>query len=91
MKTYTFYPIPSEHHHSINITNCIVYLNNSFLCTSAYSIIISYTILGKQLYIYNLNGQKIFTATFPESLKEISYMRYSNSIYLEFPTQSAFQ
>ena len=81
MKTYIFYPIPSEHHQFIALTNCIVYLNNIFLCSSAYSIILSYTILGKQLHIYSINGQKIITITFPDTLNEISYMLLTNSIY----------
>lgn len=83
MKTYTFYPIPSEHHHSINLTNCIVYLNNNFICSSAYSIILSHTIFGKQLYIYNIDGKRIFSTTFPTSLKEITYLIFSNSIYIQ--------
>lgn len=82
-ESYTFYPIPSEHHHSINLTNCIVYLNNNFICSSAYSIILSYTIFGKQLYIYNIDGKRIFSTTFPTSLKEITYMIFSNSIYIQ--------
>lgn len=88
MKTYTFYPVPSEHYQFITLKNCIVYLNNIFLCSSAYSIILSYTILGKQLYIYDLNGQKIFAITFPNTLKEISYIHFTNSIYFETSTKA---
>lgn len=89
MKTYTFYPVPSEHYQFITLKNCIVYLNNIFICSSAYSIILSYTILGKQLYIYNLNGQKIFTTTFPNTLKEISYIHFTNSIYFNTLTKTS--
>lgn len=88
MRTYKFYPVPSEHCQFITLKNCIVYLNNIFLCSSAYSIILSYTILGKQLCIYNLNGQKIFVITFPDTLKEIAYIHFTNSIYFETSTKA---
>ena len=80
MKTYTFFPVPSEHHHSIKLTNCTVYLNNIYICSCAYSIIISYTILGKQLYIYNINSQRICAITFSSSLKSLSYIFFPHSI-----------
>ena len=44
---------------------------------------------GKQLYIYNLNGQKIFTTTFPNTLKEISYIHFTNSIYFNTSTKTS--
>lgn len=82
MKTYTFFPIPSEHHHSIKLANCTVYLNNIYICSFAYSIIISYTVFGKQLHIYDINSHKICTVTFSDSLKYLSYVSFENSVYI---------
>lgn len=83
MNTYTFFPIPSEHHHSIKLINYTIYLNNIYICSFAYSIIISYTILGKQLYIYDINGQKICTITFSSTLKGLSYVFSQHSVHIQ--------
>lgn len=83
MKTYTFFPVPSEHHNFIVMKNCTVYLNNTYLCSSAYSIILSYTILGKYFCVYNINGQKIYSIALPNSLEKISYKISAGSVFFE--------
>ena len=82
MKTYTFYPVASDNHHYIKLSNYNVYLNNRFVCSFAYSIIISHTIFGKRLCIYSLNGQEIFSTRFPNTQKKISYTICLSSIFI---------
>jgi len=59
MNIYNFYDHPSESCKIIYTNNFNVYLNMIPLCSHVYSIMISYTINGKYLNMYDNNGNRI--------------------------------
>lgn len=81
MNTYIFSKLPSEQYKFINLNNHIVYLNKDILCTSAFSILLAHTILGKNIYIYDNNGNRILNISFSIVLNEIEYAISFHSIY----------
>lgn len=81
MNTFSFYSQPSEHCKLIYLINNNVYLNNFLLCSNTSLVMISYTILGKRLHMYNQNGKLLFIHFLPISTAEISYYQVENNIY----------
>lgn len=73
MNTYIFSKLPSEQYKFINLNSHIVYLNKKTLCTSAFSVLLAHTIFGKNLYIYDNNGNRIIKISFSIALNKIDY------------------
>lgn len=81
MNEFNFQSHPSELCKVICVNNISVYLDLVLLCSHVYSIMISYTIAGKHITLYDNNGKRIQSHLLPISVVKISYYQSYNTIY----------
>lgn len=83
MNIYNFCGYPSESCKIICVNNFNVYLDMTLLCSHVYSIMISYTISGKHLNMYDNNGKRIHSHLLQDDIIKLSYSQLYNTLYFD--------
>ena len=81
MNIYSFYESPSESCKTICTNDFNVYLDMTLLCSHVYSILISYTINGKHLNMYDNNGKRINSHLLSDNVIKLSYYQSHDNLY----------